>query len=506
MKKSEANEQLMREILENYVQFYTDEDNPSKVYVEYPCYNGATALETVESRMFKAFLGHQYREESDEMIVPDFDELLEIWVQNLCYRQNCQIRIHRRVAGCISGGKVAYFLADPKWTTLLITAAGCKRGQSTKLKFLRASLDEAQVVPKPGGDLLALMAKYVNMAHDDFLLFVVYMVQGFSRSSSHFAAILSSNKGTGKSTLTKLIRAIVDPTKTGVALMPNTEGDLKTLLANSYLVCFDNTAALSAKISNILCAAITGSKEAKRKLYTDADQVILNLHNMVVINGIDIVPYKSDLAERSLLFELLPIPREKRKTDSEFWFDFEKDRPMILGAICSVLAEAMRLLPNVNVTGLHRMADANKEMLAIAMALGIAQEDFQEILWGNTKKLQAAYANNNPFVDCVAAYVKLKGSIFKPAAEVCGEVLASIPGNRNFFPDSPSAFSRRLNEEKEALEQVGVRFSKAKRSEANYIRLEKIPKSQLTKAQKEAMARKSSVDQEATVDDASIEE
>ena len=282
--------------------------------------------------------------------------------------------------------------------------------------------------------------------------------------------------------------------------MPSTEGDLKTLLGNSYLVCFDNTAALSTKISNILCAAITGSKEAKRKLYTDADQVILNLHNMVVINGIDIVPYKSDLAERSLLFELLPIPKEKRKTDSEFWSDFEADRPLILGAICQVLADAMKLMPSVQTTGLHRMADANKEMLAIALALGISEDDFQEILWGNSKKLQAAYAQNNPFVDCVANFVKLKGSIYKPASEVYGEVLASIPGNRNFFPDSPSAFSRRLNEEKDALEQVGIRFTKLKRSDANYIKLEKIPKSQLTKAQKEAMARK------AAADDASTEE
>ena len=61
---------------------------------------------------------------------------------------------------------------------------------------------------------MQLMAKYVNMAEEDLLLFVVYLVQGFSRSSSHFAAIVSSNKGTGKSTLTKLIRAIVDPSIT----------------------------------------------------------------------------------------------------------------------------------------------------------------------------------------------------------------------------------------------------------------------------------------------------
>ena len=491
--KPEANTSLMRDILDEYVTFYIDQDNRSQVYVEYPCYNGAIALEPVGSVMFESFLGHQYRVESDEMINPDFDELITITTQNMRYRQTNLIQVHRRVAGSISKGKIAYFLADDHWTTLLISPEGSKKGRSKKLKFLKVPMDEEQVVPDGDGDLLQLMAKYVNMSRDELVLFVVWLVQSFSRSSSHFAAVLSSSKGTGKSTLTKLIRAIVDPSKSGVSLLPSTEGDLKTLLGNSYLVCFDNTAALSRKFSDILCAAITGSKEAKRKLYTDCDQIILNLHNLVVINGIDIVPYKSDLAERSLLFELLPISKEKRKTDSEFWSDFAADRPLILGAICGVLSKAMTLLQQVSSTGLHRMADANKEMIAIAMALGIAQEDFQKILWDNTKKLQAAYAQNNPFVDCVASFVKLKGTINKSASEVYGEILASIPGNRNFFPDSPSAFSRRLNEERDALEQVGIRFSRAKHTDANYIRLEKIPKSQLTKEQKKAMASKSDV-------------
>lgn len=266
MKKAEGNEQLMRDILNEYVQFYVDEDNPLNVYVEYPRHNGAIALEPVNSGMFEAFLGYQYREESEEMIAPDFSEMLEIYVQNLRYRQDHTIRIHRRVAGSISKRRIYYFLADARWTTILISNEGYKKGVSKKLKFLKMQLDDVQVTPKEGGDLLKLLRKYVNMTEDDFILFTIYLVQGFSRTSSHFAAILSSNKGTGKSTLTKLIRAIVDPSKTGAALMPSTEGDLKTLLGNSYLVCFDNTAALSAKVSNILCAAITGSKEAERKL------------------------------------------------------------------------------------------------------------------------------------------------------------------------------------------------------------------------------------------------
>lgn len=498
--KSEANVTLMREILEEHVTFYIDRDNRLKVYVEYPCHNGAIAMEPVESEMFLAFLGHQYREESEEMIMPDYSELIDIKIQNMRYRQENPIQVHRRVAGSISKGKIAYFLSDDRWTTILISPDSCKKGRSKTLKFLKMPLDDEQVLPKDGGDLLKLLEKYVNMSHDEFLLFVIFLVQSFSRSSSHFAAVLSSNKGTGKSTLTRLIRMLVDPSKSGISLLPSTEGDLKTLLGNSYLVCFDNTATLSKKFSDILCAAITGSKEAKRKLYTDCDQVILNLHNLVIINDINIVPYQSDLAERSLLFELLPISKEKRKTDAEFWSDFAKDRPLILGAIFDILAKAMRLLPQVGTTSLHRMADANKEMLAIALALGLTEEEFQEILLGNTKKLQTAYAQNNPFVDCVASYIKLKGSIFKSASEVYGEVLASIPGNRNFFPDSPSAFSRRLNEETEALEQAGIRFSKTKRSDANYIKLEKIPKSQQTKSQKEAMARKANLLEDASTE------
>ena len=502
MRKEEADEELMQEILDEEVKFYFDVENPTSIYVEYRWHNGAMAFESVDSRMFQAFLGVMYRTKSGENILPDFSKLLAITSQNMMYcQQNNGVTINRRVAGSISKGKIFYFLSDDRWTTLLVKNDGWQKGRNKKIKFLRDSFDEAQVMPCGGGNLLELLRKYVNMAPDSFTLFAVYVVQAFSRTSSHFAAIISSDKGTGKTTLTKVMRTLIDPSKTGATIMPSNEGDLKNLLANGYMVCFDNTAALTTKFSNILCAAITGSKEAKRKLYTDCDQVILNLHNLIVINGIDIVPYKSDLAERSLLFELQPITKENRKTDSEFWRDFEKDRPLILGAIFRVLSKAMAMMPEIKTTSLHRMADANREFLAIALALGMSEDAFQKILWDNSKKLQAAYAQNNPFVDCVASYVKLKGSVYKSASEVYGEVLASIPGNRNFFPDSPSAFSRRLNEEKDALEQVGIQFSKAKRSDANYIRLEKIAKSQLTKKQKAAIERKADLLENASRED-----
>ena len=486
----EADNKLIKSILDENVRFFCDQDNPLEVYVEYPEPDGSLATVSVRSQMFRAFLGYMYREESGELTTPDFEPVIQSEVYKAQYLRENKIEKLRRVTGSLTKGKIAYFLSDDQWTTLFIKETGWKVGKSQKVKFTKSPLDDAQVMPVGGGDLLSLLRRYVNMDDEDFFLFTVYVVQAFSRTSSHFAAIISSEKGTGKSTLTKLMRDLIDPSKAGVPLMPSNDGDLKTLLADSYVVCFDNTAVLSTKFSNILCAAITGSKAAKRKLYTDCDHIILNLHNMVVINGIDIVPYQSDLAERSLLFELRKISKEKRMTDAAFWASFQKDRPMILGAILDTLVKAIQILPTIQTTSLHRMADANLEMLAIAVALGKTEKEFQEILDRNNQKLQESYAENNAFVNAIVDFLRTHGNQDAPASKVYDRLRGTKAREIKDFPNSASVLSKRLNREKEALEQMGIRFSKYKKNDFNYITLTRIPQNQQTKSQRTAAERR----------------
>ena len=486
----EAENKLIKSILDENVRFFCDQDNPLEVFVEYPEPDGSLATVSVRSQMFRAFLGYQYMIESGENVPPDFEPIIQGKICETQYLRENMIQKLRRVTGSLTQGKIAYFLADDQWTTLFIKETGWKAGKSKKVKFTKSPLDADQVMPVGGGDLLRLLRRYVNMDDEDFFLFTVYVVQAFSRTSSHFVAIISSEKGTGKSTLTKLLRDLIDPSKAGVPLMPSNDGDLKTYLADSYVVCFDNTAVLSNKFSNILCAAITGSKAAKRKLYTDCDHIILNLHNMVVINGIDIVPYQSDLAERSLLFELRKISKENRMTDASFWAAFQKDRPLILGAIMDTLVKAIQILPTLQTQSLHRMADANLEMLAIAVALGRTEEEFQELLEKNNQKLQESYAENNAFVNAIVDFVRKHGNQDEPASKVYDRLKGTKAREIKDFPNSASALSKRLNREKDALEQLGIRFSKHKKNDYNYITLSRIPQNQQTKSQRTAAERR----------------
>jgi len=190
---------------------------------------------------------------------------------------------------------------------------------------------------------------------------------------------------------------------------------------------------------------------------------VLSLHNFLILNGIDIVPYKSDLAERSLYFSLLPIAPENRIPDSEFWDNFHAARPLIMGAIFDSLAKAIALYDSVQTKKLHRMADAHKEMLAIALALGISEDEFNRILDANKTHLENTYAENNAFVASISDYFASNGPITGQATSVYEEIRHFV-GNQKSFPNSASAFTRKLELEHEALNRVGLEFTKIRDS------------------------------------------
>ena len=483
---SDANIDVIKQIFKEDVTFFTDKVNPNHVMVEYPKANGVRCFTSSEGPEFRSFLYVRYCELADEdLCPPDIFDYAEAKEHRAIYLQDNPVTVNRRVAGNLAKGKIVYFLADSKWRSVAVTAKAWKILQSKNTKFLRSQFDEAQAEPVGGGDLLSLLRPFINLDKDDFILFAAFLVQSFSRSSSHYAAIISSSKGTGKSTLTKLYRSLVDPSQSDAALTPSSEGDLKTQLADSYVACFDNTAALSSKYSDILCSAITGTKAAKRKLYTNADQVVLSLHNVIVINGIDIVPRKSDLADRSLLFELRSIPEEKRRTDSEFWGAFEGQKAEVLGAIFDTLVKAMAILPKLTFSKLPRMADAFQEMTAIAVALGISQSEFERIFNANRRKLQSAYMQSSPLVECVLEYMRAHPNVNESAASFYQKLYASIVGSTKFFPGSPSQLSRKLKEEQDALYAAGYEFSRDRVGGYGVIKIRSIPKSQQTKAQRE---------------------
>src|SRR5207249_7500916 len=124
------------------------------------------------------------------------------------------------------------------------------------------------------------------------------------------------------------------------------------------------------------CRAVTGEGASKRELFTDDDDVIYAYRVCLGLNGINVAVHKPDLLDRSLLFALELVPPQRRKSESQFWDEFEAARPALFGAMLDALSKAMKLRPNVRIADLPRMADFTLWGCAIAEALGYSQAEF----------------------------------------------------------------------------------------------------------------------------------
>ena len=484
------------DIVENCL-FLIDAEDESTVLAEYTNSAGKPCCENIRSQQFKTYLRQEYRRRTEEIDAPSFKMELQAKLDEAFEDPNFRVKFYHRVAGSIRRGVVYYAIGDGTRRAIKVKSEKWAALNSVKVRFIQSAASNAQVTPARGErNLLDLLRPYYNLVPDTFLLFVVWLVHAFSRDSDHFVCIVSGPKGTGKSTMTDITRSLIDPSKINKNLTPKSLDDLVVNLSKNYVISIDNSKPLTREMSDVMCAAVTGAAASKRKLYTDTDEVIMKLHNVVILNGIDIIPKQSDLVDRALLFETTKIETAERKPESELIEDFNKQKRRIMGAIFDTLATAIQKYPEVKPGKLHRMADAHREMIAIALALGIEQAEFERILDDNIEAIQKAYAGSNEFVDFLVDYVLLNGKQEGPASKVYERIYRHITGNKRFMPGSASAFSRRLTNEKDALNNSGIRFDKYKKGDANYLKIERIPQSQQTKAQKKAVQRLLSTEDE----------
>jgi hypothetical protein len=168
---------------------------------------------------------------------------------------------------------------------------------------------------------------------------------------------LSGEQGSAKTVLTKMLRALIDPNVAPVRAAPREERDLFIAANNGHLLAFDNLSDLPAWISDALCRLASGGSFAVRQLYTDREEVLFQAARPIILNGIEDVITRPDLADRAIFLTLPHVPDHRRRAEKELWRGFELERPKILGALMKALAQGLRAFPEIHVEELPRMAD-----------------------------------------------------------------------------------------------------------------------------------------------------
>jgi hypothetical protein len=265
-------------------------------------------------------------------------------------------------------GTIYLDLCDDQWRAVKITARGWEVTTNCPMKFIRRKGMLSLPEPLPRGSLDELRS-LVNITDDDTWTLVCGFLVGAMHPHGPYAALaVNGEQGAAKSTLSRMLRNLIDPHQTELRSLPRDVRDLMIAASGSWLTAFDNVSFVAPWLSDALCRLCSGAGFATRQLHTDDEEMLFSAARPVLFNGIEEVATRPDLLQRSMLVNLRKI--DTYKGEAELWQQYHQARPRVLGALLTVVAGAIRELPNVSVIQLPRMADFARWVTAAESALG----------------------------------------------------------------------------------------------------------------------------------------
>jgi hypothetical protein len=221
------------------------------------------------------------------------------------------------------------------------------------------------------------------------------------------------------------------------------------------VLAFDNVSGLPAWISDTLCRLATGGGFAVRQLYSDQDEVLFDAARPVILNGIEDIVTRPDLADRAVFLTLEPIPEERRRPEQELWAAFEAERPH------NAVTKGLAMLPQTKLEKLPRMADFALWATACETALW-TPGNFWSAYCGNRDEAVEGVIDAAPIAAAVRAMMAVRTEWTGTASDLLG-ALAEAAGERvaksKTWPDSPRALAGRLRRAATFLRKIGIEIS-----------------------------------------------
>ncbi len=377
-------------------------------------------------------------------------------------------------------GNVYLDLCNSKWQAVQITAEGWRIIDDPPVRFRQSRGMLALPAPEPGGSV-ELLRGFLNLDDNAWRLVIFWLVATLRPRGPYPVLALFAEQGSGKSTIGRLLRELVDPNSAPLRAEPSDGRDLMIAANNSWCLAYDNLSRVPPWLSDALCRLSTGGGFATRELYTDRDEVIFDSQRPVLLTSIEEVAERSDLLDRCLIVWLPAIPENQRRSEAELFEEFRKVRPQILGALLDAVAVALRRLPSIKLPGLPRMADFALWATAAETGFGWPEGTFLAAYQGNRESaievaLEASVVAQ-PLLDLLEEQEQWSGpasELLKTLEDRLGDQVKRPTG----WPKNPRSLSGHLKRLAPNLRAVGWELDKDRSSTKRSWLIQRRPASQ----------------------------
>jgi hypothetical protein len=366
--------------------------------------------------------------------------------------------VHVRVAG--HDGCIYIDLADRDWRVIEIDEDGWRVIDTPPVYFRRSSGMKPLPEPVAGGSLKDDLRPLLNVKTDDeFVLTVAWLLAALYPAGPYPVLALAGEQGSAKSMRANFLRALVDPNSVPLRTLPRSEHDVFIAARNSHVLAYDNASGLPDWLSDTFCRLATGGGFSTRELYTDQDEVLFGSKRPIILNGIDDIATRPDLADRSIVQFLAAISDETRKLERELWAEFERKRPRILGALLSAVSHGLKTLPDVKLDRKPRMADLAQWVTACEGALW-KKGRFMAAYTGNIEEAVETVLENDQVAAVLRTYIDMTPDGFAGKA---GDLLKALNGvvtetqqKAKDWPKNPAVMAKTLRRIAPPLRKIGI--------------------------------------------------
>jgi 5S rRNA maturation endonuclease (ribonuclease M5) len=354
-------------------------------------------------------------------------------------------------------------LGTPTWEAVEITAQGWQVVTDPPVKFRRPAGLAPLPAPERGGTLEAL-CPFFNIRSDDWPLIAAWLTACFS-PGPYPILVTQGEQGSSKSTLCRMLRALIDPNTSPLRSLPREERDLAIAAQNCWLPAFDNVSVVPEWLSDGFCRLSTGGGLATRTLYTNSDETLFNSMRPLLLNGIRGLVHRQDLARRSIILELPAISEAKRRPEASLWTMFEEVRASILGALYDAVATALANHSKVNLPSHPAMADFATWAVAAESALGIDPGGFLAAYRGNISEVVERSLAADPVASAVQKLMAEQERWVGTPTELLDALEGLVPertAKMKTWPKAPHVLTNRLKRAATFLRAAGIEIEISK--------------------------------------------
>jgi hypothetical protein len=301
-------------------------------------------------------------------------------------------KVHLRVAR--QDHVVYYDRTADDYSIYRITADGRStlRGE-LPVKFVRGVSSEPLVEPAPPGQgNFRDFQKLINLSDDDLALLAVYVMSVMYEATEYPMLSISGPYQSGKTTLSRFIKRIWDPTDPTERAFPSDGVDVWIKAQSEHIVMFgDVDINLKSSVSEALRMISTGGGHQRRDLFTTYDDARISACRPLLLNSIADFMSRQDVASRAL-FVSLPRREGINISGDELEAKFQRYAPSVLGATFDAMSIAIAnfdrtVLPPSNN---FRFPTGLKVAIAAEERLGFAPGTFLRVVNENLVDRQRA--------------------------------------------------------------------------------------------------------------------